>query len=162
MVCAQGCYLIGQALTGHTDKIEEERQRFIRRLFESLHNLVDKIRTGKHNAYQCSKSFECDSILLGALIKEMDAQQLSPRPLAPFLGLSIADTVEKISNIRSSQWCANYSRRCQSHACSLQSVIQSNSIIDSYSSVKRLELDDFCSPEDGMEKLKGQKESDQW
>ncbi|KAL1983583.1 hypothetical protein VTN96DRAFT_10162 [Rasamsonia emersonii] len=61
------------------DEIEEQRQQFIERLLDSLHDLVDKIRTGKHKT--------------------------------------------------------------------LQSIILSNNIIESYNSVKRLELDDFL-PED--------------
>ena len=50
-------------------------------------------------------SFECDSILLGALTKEMKSKKLLSQHLRPqFLGLSYEDAVDKVKSIRSPSW----------------------------------------------------------
>src|SRR5262245_23173728 len=58
--------------------------------------------------YTCPRdmdSFECGSILYGALTKGMDSLQLlEPYPAAPFSGISFEVLCLKACNIRSPRW----------------------------------------------------------
>jgi hypothetical protein len=67
-------------------------------------------------------SFECDSILLGVLTKEMKSKELSRQHLRPqFLGLSYEDAVDKVKNIRSPNW---YSFIRNRHQCNIGTHVE--------------------------------------
>ncbi|KAH7333293.1 hypothetical protein BKA65DRAFT_564458 [Rhexocercosporidium sp. MPI-PUGE-AT-0058] len=79
------------------DKIDHERQELFDQLTGTLHNLLDKLREGEPIC-----SFECDSMLLGAFIKQLHPLDLIwPRPLKPFTGLQFAETAEAIRRLQS-------------------------------------------------------------
>ncbi|KAL1969127.1 hypothetical protein VTN77DRAFT_381 [Rasamsonia byssochlamydoides] len=137
---------LGLPISGKiVDRIDRRRQESIDRIVTFLHGLLDDFCEGRNLQNPCS--FECQSILLGALTKEMSRLHLlSPRPAAPFLGFSFAATANSVRKIRSPIWCCNnrnyYSSHCQSHHCSLEPVIRP--IIDSLEdSMKGLSLEDF-------------------
>ena len=131
-------------LTSHADNIEQKRQESIDRVVTSLHDLFAKLCKGN----PCS--FECSSILLGALTKQMHARGLlSPRPAIPFLGLSSAEIAKSVRTFQSPRWCSSvgsYSHRyCGEHSCSLKSNL--NPIFDSLeNSMGGLTLEDIPPP----------------
>jgi hypothetical protein len=135
-------------LTSHAEMIDEERQESIDRIITSLHDLLGAFLEGRNSC-----SFECSSILLGALTKEMHARHyLSPRPAMPFLGFSFATIARGVRGIRSPTWCSHrsgdyYSSYCSPHACSLEARI--HPIISNLEdSMKGLALADLPLPED--------------
>jgi hypothetical protein len=87
----------------------------------SLDNLLEQLREGRDLC-----SFECDSILFGALTKEMYVQHLLPRQAPPFQGRSFVETIASIHSIRSPEWFSSYYNR---HDCSLRTYI--DPIVDS-------------------------------
>lgn len=113
-------------------------------MISALHNLLDDF-------YEHRKlcSFECNSILLGALTTEMHARALfSPRPAIPFLGFCVAATMASVRGIRSPTW------RIQRHSpfsievdacdCSLELLIYP--IVDGLEkSMNGLALKDFLN-----------------
>ncbi|OCK99817.1 uncharacterized protein K441DRAFT_626854 [Cenococcum geophilum 1.58] len=106
--------------------IDEQRQKSIDRIILALNDLLDYF-----NSDNVHCSFECDSILLGALTKEMKSKKLSSQHLKPqFLGLSYEDAVDKVRNIRSPSWYDGYRHK---HECDIGNHV--NPIIAS--------LDDF-------------------
>lgn len=111
-------------LTVAADKIDQERQHAVDRIIAGLHNLHAELLDGRNSC-----SFECDSIRLGALTKEMHSRALYfPRPGPPFLGFSVVDTT-KVWLIRSLQCDSSNrvrygARRCDLHA-SIGSIVGS-------------------------------------
>jgi hypothetical protein len=75
-------------------------------------------------------SFECSSIQLGALMKEMRAKRLEPKPEMPLLGHSVVATIATARSIRSPTWGLmtrtpfgeKYHR---AHSCKVRSPTQS-------------------------------------
>ena len=83
----------------------------------SLHNLLSDLTIGEEKC-----TFECSSILLGTLTKEIESKQLcSSMELG---SLSLAGITKALQTIRSPTWYdirqGHYSR----HSCSLQPRIQ--------------------------------------
>jgi hypothetical protein len=85
------------------DRIEEARMQAISTVISQLQDLIQEYR---NPLYQCpsGESFECGSILYGALTKEMELQGLLPVPTAPFSGLSVSELRIKMQRIRSPSW----------------------------------------------------------
>src|SRR6201999_3411846 len=90
--------------------INQEREEFIDKCITTLHNNLFDLRK------EDSCSFACSSMLLGALIKQMDSWKFSsPRPVAPFLGHSISSVAESIHKVSTPTWypactCERYSK----------------------------------------------------
>jgi hypothetical protein len=117
--------------------IDKRRQDSIEHIITSMHDLLDQMRK---KPQMCS--FECDSILLGALTKGLDAQKLfSPRLMPPFPELSFESITKSLSAIRSPKWYAQ-SRTNVTHRCTLNSRI--DPIIDSLKQQRGLNLEDYC------------------
>jgi hypothetical protein len=104
-------------LTTRTEKIDQQRQESIDQIITALHDLLDGFRESREPC-----SFECDSILLGALTKQMHTRGLfSPRPALPLLGFNFATTAKSIRDIHSPVWISvNDSRK---HKCRLPTRI---------------------------------------
>lgn len=97
------------------EQIDQQRQKSIDRIISALDDLLDHF---KSDNVHCS--FECDSILLGALTKEMKSKKLSSQYLRPqFLGLSYEDAVDKVRNIRSPSWYAYGRYHYDEHGCNI-------------------------------------------
>jgi hypothetical protein len=93
----------------------------------ALHSCLFKLRTNN----LCSVA--CSSILLGALIKQMDGWELcSPCPVAPFLGYSANAVAESLRTVSTPQWYEynTYSYGFQAHPCTLQDHI--NPIVSAF------------------------------
>ncbi|UPK97252.1 hypothetical protein LCI18_008187 [Fusarium solani-melongenae] len=83
------------------DMIEKKRQDLLEELINQLHNQVDRLRDGR----TCVAS-GCSSMLLGALIREMSANDLfSPRPSKPFPDTSLSPILETIRSFQSPTFC---------------------------------------------------------
>ncbi|TDZ28499.1 hypothetical protein C8035_v007586 [Colletotrichum spinosum] len=88
-----------------TDIIDWQRQEAVEYMLKTLSNLLEAFRTGSSGC-----SFECSSMLLGALTKEMDVHKLlNPPPKEPYIGYSIVDTKKMLNGFRCPQW--NHPRR---------------------------------------------------
>jgi hypothetical protein len=75
-------------------------------------------------------SFECSSIQLGALIKEMRAKKLEPKPETPLLGYSVVATIAAARSIRSPTWAlmarSSFGEKYyRAHSCNVRSHTQS-------------------------------------
>jgi hypothetical protein len=87
-------------------------------VFSQLQELMQEYRSP---LYQCRSgdSFECGSILYGALIKEMEVQGLWPPPTVPFSGWSISKLHTKLQLIRSPSWSTLDRPKARKHGCDL-------------------------------------------
>lgn len=87
-------------------------------VFSQLHGLLEEFRSP---LYRCPRddSFECGSILYGALFKEMELQGLLPIPTAPYHDLSVSELCTKMQRIRSPAWCRPGKSKKSQHGCNL-------------------------------------------
>ncbi|CAN9250766.1 unnamed protein product [Alternaria alternata] len=109
--------------------IETRRSELIQGVIGVCQGWFDKFCSG----YWCIRdekcSFECGSMLLGALTRQMNNMAiLSPRPAAPYAGLSVTGLRYGIKSIKAPDLHIRYERRSRSpeyrkHPCSLDPVI---------------------------------------
>lgn len=89
------------------EMIDNQRQELLGRITASLNNLIDRLRD---DDTPCS--FECNSILLGALIKQMHKNRLfHPQPSKPYIGLSVSKTIRAVRTFQSPLWFSDRSPR---------------------------------------------------
>ncbi|KAH8586009.1 hypothetical protein B0O99DRAFT_602845 [Bisporella sp. PMI_857] len=82
-------------------KIDEKRQELLNQLTGTLHDVFDKLRRS-----QALCGFECDSMLLGAIIKQLYPHYLIwPKPSEPFIGFNFAKSAKTVRSLRSPAWC---------------------------------------------------------
>lgn len=99
--------------------VDWRRQDAVEFMLEVLQKLL---RAFRNETAGCS--FECSSILLGALTKEMGKHRLlDPKPASPYSGYSIADTENTIRAFRSPQWSSEVNCYSGRHRCTLVSMI---------------------------------------
>jgi len=121
LVCLRIMYR-DELLIGSTDAIKTQRQLAIDLVIASLYGLLSKFTSNEDTC-----SFECSSILLGALTKEIDRRQLfSPET---FGRASLARVIETLQEIRSPTWCSQQNLQygsgyCSQHNCNLQTHIE--------------------------------------
>jgi len=122
-----------------TEKLEHHRTSLIQEAIGVCQGWFDKL-CGTYSCI-CDKavSFECGSMLLGALTKQMNNMGiLTPKPVAPFSGFSLEELQNSIKSIRTPKWCfKNHSE----HPCSLDSVI--HEVSDVIDRAQGLVLSDF-------------------
>ncbi|RHZ59253.1 uncharacterized protein CDV56_105070 [Aspergillus thermomutatus] len=107
-----------------TESINECRQQGIREAMAAIDLVIDGLSSSQHNA--CS--FECSSILLGALIKFLRLFNLIfPDPTPPFDNLSIASLARSLSLVRfpicEPQWPALMDSHFEQHRCKLELLL---------------------------------------
>ncbi|KZL75235.1 hypothetical protein CT0861_08395 [Colletotrichum tofieldiae] len=104
--------------------IDHRRQEAIGSVVKGLKDLVSTLRKETPG---CG-SFECSSIMLGALLKQLGTHRLSqPRPKPPYLGYSLTTTLKSVRAFRSPEWAVPNvinSRWVQAHGCSLTNLIE--------------------------------------
>ncbi|TDZ36858.1 hypothetical protein CTRI78_v011225 [Colletotrichum trifolii] len=106
------------------DLVDWQRQKAVDYIMNTLQGLLDDFRTESSGC-----SFECSSMLLGALTKEMGVHKLlNPPPKEPYIGYSIVDTEKMVNDFRCPQW--NHPRRSHHSyysetpdACNLKTII---------------------------------------
>jgi hypothetical protein len=103
-------------LTHGLETLERKRQELIDRILSALHELATNLRDDKDGC-----SFDCRSMLLGALIKQMHSRGLhSPRPIEPFLGFSFDSIVKSVSEMSSPD---SYHGQHSYDSCTLQQFV---------------------------------------
>jgi hypothetical protein len=88
-----------------------------------LHDLLEEYHSP---TYSCPTgySFECGSILYGALTKELiSTGLLVPCPVDPSSGWTLGRIYSKVHNIRSPTWYDAGSRRKSQHPCNLNQKV---------------------------------------
>lgn len=93
------------------DTVNDGREKAIKRLIVLLHETRDAFIDGPRGC-----SFECRSIMYGALTTNMQSNNLLlPKPEAPFPGLNYNYLVQKVLEFTSPEWhrFGSYSR----HSC---------------------------------------------
>lgn len=105
-------------------------------ILDHYHDLVWYLGTRDFcNEYQCS------SVLLGQLVREMMAQGIfNPRPSRPLLGFNVKEAMQMTLEIELLDW--NRLGSSSSHVCSLV-VFLKNYMFNVQTDVKGLSLDDF-------------------
>lgn len=89
-----------------------------------LHDLLDEFRQRDYECPSGVNSFECGSMLYGALTKEMEASGLlSPFPTAPFAGMTFEELRTKIHGMKAPTWSNGGHRRDYPHPCDLRSIV---------------------------------------
>lgn len=85
-----------------------------------LHDLLDEFRQINYQCPSGVSSFECGSMLYGALTKGMEASSLlSSFPTAPFAGMTFEELCTKIYGMRAPTWSNSGHRRDYRHPCDL-------------------------------------------
>ncbi|ELQ37649.1 hypothetical protein OOU_Y34scaffold00588g7 [Pyricularia oryzae Y34] len=82
-----------------TDRIDRLRREFIGDIVSSMNDLSLELKHGKAGC-----SYECSSMLLGALLKEMHTKGLELQSGSPLRGLSFASTMATALQIQSPSW----------------------------------------------------------
>lgn len=102
--------------TAFTGRIDEIQKKAVGTIISQLKSLVEEYRDPH---YQCPHgvSFECGSMLYGALSKELELHGLSPFPTAPYTGFSVSELSVKMRKIRSPSWYPQGKK--VKHSCSL-------------------------------------------
>lgn len=104
------------------ERIDQARVQAIGTLVARLHDLLEEYRNPNYLCPNGGHSFECGSILYGALAREMElAGLLAPYPVAPFSGLSFGEIHLKLQHFRSPSWCyPDRYKTAKSHPCNLR------------------------------------------
>ncbi|KAF2810992.1 uncharacterized protein BDZ99DRAFT_508368 [Mytilinidion resinicola] len=97
---------LGLPIIGFVDRIDQARIHAIHALVSQLHSLLDEYHSADYSCPRNGYSFECGSMLYGALTKQMESLELlAPQPVAPFSGMSLRELDSKMRNIKSPLWC---------------------------------------------------------
>lgn len=103
--------------------IDSRRQEAINTLVLGLEGLVATLLRGDTDC----DSYECSSILLGALMKQLYTHKLYPLPNRPYLGYSLSATLKTLRNFYSPSWTAPSGKKRSwgyAHSCSLGDLIE--------------------------------------
>ena len=82
-------------------KIDEERQDLLDQLTGILNDVLDSLCRDQKLC-----GFECDSMLLGAIIRQLYSHCLIwPKPSEPFIGVSFVESARAVRSLRTPTWC---------------------------------------------------------
>lgn len=115
------CFLINCSL----ESMNDHRENAIGAMTSLIDETLDHFLNDRHD---CSRKFECCSIMFGALVKQLNSSSLfSPKPVAPFVGSNYRQFVQTIKSFKTPQWNCNcdcdYSYRSYSD-CSFQVLFE--------------------------------------
>lgn len=126
-------------LTQTAEEIDIARQSALAEIFSAIYELFDRLQEGQ----ECY--FECSSMLLGVLTKELSKHGiLYPRNAPPFDGFSIAGSKAMITGLKRPVW---YGTRHHSHSCCIQDKL-SMALAKVESDLRVFDLHDFQATED--------------
>jgi len=80
---------------GAADEIDARRENLLAEFFLSFDKLIDDLCLGKKGC-----SFDCQSMIVGAITKQMRMRKWHPRPLSPYLEISVRDAYEALWDLR--------------------------------------------------------------
>ncbi|KAK8016915.1 hypothetical protein PG993_015104 [Apiospora rasikravindrae] len=99
----QGFHINTQRLTSYPDTIEQRRQDALDKMITRLHDLTIYFSDKREKC-----SFECSSMLLGAITSQMQSKGLlNPSPVRPFSGYSISGVAATMRSFNSPKWADN-------------------------------------------------------
>lgn len=127
---------VGDRLTYDTGDIEGKRSNSLYHILSSLGELREDLIKGKKGC-----TFECSSILLGSLIKEMDKHNLNEHQLlVSFSDRSIKQLKSTLLGFKTPSWYSN--TRPSRHPCSIKGIVEP--VIDViWKNLNGLKLDDY-------------------
>lgn len=100
------------------DKINQKREELTNEIVTSLHTLLASFLK---DTYACS--FECKSILFGALGIQMREWKIYPKPQAPFSDLSGSNLIRHMRKVKSPNWHTyTYYQSYTEHSCGFESI----------------------------------------
>lgn len=79
-----------------SERIDKQRVEMLERLIASVNGVVDNLCIGEQSC-----TFECSSILLGALLKQIQPLGLWPRPSEPYTDFSFVQITQAVQSFRS-------------------------------------------------------------
>ncbi|KAI1383756.1 uncharacterized protein F4822DRAFT_49870 [Hypoxylon trugodes] len=130
-----GLPTLGLPIAVVADEIDEQRQEFVHRVFTHMHGLLGLLRDGEAGC-----SFECSSMMLGALTMQMHSHGiLDPQPQPPYSGYGIKSVMELVRGFKSPEWSTPTHRRSYAHGCNLSGLFDEKM----NSTVAGLELKDI-------------------
>jgi hypothetical protein len=116
-------HILNDRLICSTCQIDQMRIDTIGLVVSQLHDLLDEFRQRDYKCPSGVSSFECGSMLYGALTKEMEVSGLlSPFPTAPFAEMTFEELRTKIYEMRAPAWSSGH-RRNYPHLCDLRSRV---------------------------------------
>ncbi|USP76614.1 hypothetical protein yc1106_03888 [Curvularia clavata] len=136
--------------------LENRRLRVIEEIIETFNKWIDEFSDTYICKVDANLTFECSSILLGALMKQMrNIGILSLRAVAPFDGFSIENVYESVKMLKSPIW-ETYDEINElypiKHSCGFQGTIVRD-VEHILARVKGLSLNDFLNYSEGMDEL---------
>ncbi|KAF5548859.1 hypothetical protein FMEXI_4530 [Fusarium mexicanum] len=118
-------------------EIDIARQSALAEIFSGIYELLDRLQEEQ----ECS--FECSSMLLGILTKELSKHGiLYPRNAPPFDGFSIEGSKEMIKGLKKPKWSGSWDHRHSWHSCYVQNKL-SISLANVESALPVFDLQDF-------------------
>ncbi|KAF4338325.1 dynamin family [Fusarium beomiforme] len=113
LIEAEDCFPIPSDLL---EQIDIARQDYLNKVFSATYDLLDRLQE------QPECSYECSSMLLGVLTKELKNHGiLSPRSELPFYGLSIEGSKDMIKGFKVPHWYdSSGGRYGPRHPCTIQ------------------------------------------
>jgi len=122
-------------LTEVAEEIDVARQSGLAESFSAMYKLFDSLQDEEENC-----SFECSSMLLGILTKELGKRGiLNPRNAPPFDGFSIEGFKRMIDGLKKPGW---YGTRSSRHSCCIQTEL-SLPLAKVESALRGFDLKDF-------------------
>ncbi|SPJ83767.1 uncharacterized protein FTOL_10283 [Fusarium torulosum] len=98
-------------------QIDLARQSYLETVFSATYDLLDILQE------ETPCSYECSSMLLGVLTKELKKHGiLSPRTARPFYGCSVEGSEDMIKGLKMPQWCdrSGHGMYGYGHSCTIQ------------------------------------------
>jgi hypothetical protein len=97
------------------EQIDKARQDSLDDIFSAIYDLLDLLQE------EPVCSYECSSMLLGVLTKELKKHGiLSPRSAQPFYGFSIKGSKDIIKGLRKPYWYNTRGKHNSEHSCTIQ------------------------------------------
>ncbi|KAF5661807.1 hypothetical protein FHETE_8271 [Fusarium heterosporum] len=121
------------------EQIDIARQGYLDKIFSAAYDLLDRLQEEP----ECS--YECSSMLLGILTKELKRHGiLSPRGAQPFYGFSIGGSVDMINGCKVPRWydISGSGRYGSGHSCTIQQKL-SSALQNAEKELRVFDLQDF-------------------
>lgn len=108
MVQVLGCLLL--LLIKITGAIDESREGALSEVIHLLQSLLKGYQTSSHCRSGGDQGFNCDSMVLGALMKRLQSIDLLPPPDPPYKGLSFRGLVQQLRDSSFPTFCDELDR----------------------------------------------------
>ncbi|KAI1100523.1 hypothetical protein F4804DRAFT_318776 [Jackrogersella minutella] len=118
--CSEPLPTLGLPIMNVVEEFNQRRQDLIQRVFDYLYSLLGLLRD-----VTVGCSFDCSSVMLGALTIHMHEQGiLSPQLEPPYLGYSATSVMNMIRNFSTPATAGGYRTRNSMHGCTLSKLFE--------------------------------------